>query len=413
MALTGWPYRPGLGPPAPLVPGLDAVARQVADRSARLGRQVVVDPVALLTERAALAGWTRAGATSCGGGTRLLAAADGWLAVSLARPSDVDLIPAWLGLPAGLELPAPERDQPLSAGIDGLWAVVTGRVARHPVAELEARAVELGLAVGGLPTDAGRRPVVAEGALTRGEPFDDLPVVAHALGPAPPRRLDGLVVVDLSSLWAGPLCGRILADAGATVVKVESRSRPDGARSGPAAFFDLMNAGKASVALSFDHPDGIGRLRRLLARADVVIEGSRPRALEQLGVDATALARRGPQVWLSITGHGRSGAVGQRVGFGDDAAVAGGLVAWEDGRPCFCADAVADPTTGLVAAAAALAGLASGGRWLIDVALVCVAAHLAGPTLDAAGVVGAAPARPCWRGQARALGADDARWSSG
>ena len=218
------------------------------------------------------------------------------------------------------------------------------------------------------------------------------------------------MVVDLSSLWAGPLCGRILADSGATVVKVESLDRPDGARSGPPAFFDLMNAGKASVGVSLDRPEGVRSLGRLLARADVVIEASRPRALEQLGFDAAGLVRHGPQVWVSVTGHGRSGPGRNRVAFGDDAAIAGGLAAWHDGRPCFCADAVADPCSGLVAATAVVGALAAGGRWLIDVAMARVAAHVAGPTLDASGVVEAAPPLPAPRGRARPLGADDARF---
>ena len=98
-------------------------------------------------------------------------------------------------------------------------------------------------------------------------------------------------------------------------------------------------------------------------------------------------------MWISITGYGRSDAAGERVGFGDDAAVAGGLVVWDAEGPCFCADAVADPTTGLVAAAAALRGLAAGGRWLVDVALRDVAAELAGPTLQT-GDRQAAPPRP-------------------
>jgi crotonobetainyl-CoA:carnitine CoA-transferase CaiB-like acyl-CoA transferase len=71
------------------------------------------------------------------------------------------------------------------------------------------------------------------------------------------------------------------------------------------------------------------------------------------------------------------------VAFGDDAAVAGGLVAWDGDGPVFCADAVADPSSGLVAVAATLDALAAGGGWLLDVAMSRVAAHLAGPTLPA------------------------------
>ena len=103
------------------------------------------------------------------------------------------------------------------------------------------------------------------------------------------------------------------------------------------------------------------------------------------------------------------------MAFGDDAAVAGGLVSWRqapDGgpaEPCFCADAVADPCSGLVAAAAAAAALAAGGRWLIDVALAGVAASLAGPTLEVGDLDASAPRPPRPRGQAPALGADTDR----
>jgi crotonobetainyl-CoA:carnitine CoA-transferase CaiB-like acyl-CoA transferase len=202
-----------------------------------------------------------------------------------------------------------------------------------------------------------------------------------------------IVVVELGSLWAGPLCGSLLAAAGADVIKVESTGRPDGARSGPSAFFDLLNGGKRSVALDLATADGARALRALLAGADVVIEASRPRALEQLGIDAPALvAGDGPRAWVSITGHGRTGSAREWVAFGDDAAVAGGLVAWDDAGPVFCADAVADPTTGVVAAVAALEALAAGGRHLLDVPLAAVAAHLAGPTLPVpAGVTVAEP----------------------
>jgi hypothetical protein len=93
------------------------------------------------------------------------------------------------------------------------------------------------------------------------------------------------------------------------------------------------------------------------------------------------------------------------VAFGDDAAVAGGLVCWDGEGPCFCADAVADPTSGLVAAAAILDALAVGGRWLLDVSMAAVAARLSGPTLPADATT--APAAPRARtppGRAAPLG---------
>ena len=196
--------------------------------------------------------------------------------------------------------------------------------------------------------------------------------------------------MDLSSLWAGPLCSQLLVAAGAEVVKVESRKRPDGARSGPAVFFDLLNAGKRSVALDFDAPDGVSALQRLLDSADVVVESARPRALGQLGIDADDWVRSHPgSVWLSITGWGRDDGELPRVAFGDDAAVGAGLAAatGSEQRPLFCGDALADPLAGIHAALAILASLALGGGHLLDIALRDGVAHLldgAGP-LDEAG----------------------------
>ena len=182
--------------------------------------------------------------------------------------------------------------------------------------------------------------------------------------PVEVRPLQGLLVVDLSSLWAGPTCARLLTGAGATVVKVESATRPDGARRGNRDFYERLHAGQEERSVAFETAAGVAELRALLAEADVIIEGSRPRALERLGIEPTeVVADRPGAVWLSITAYGRSGPWRNRVGFGDDCAAAGGLVAWTaDGSPAFVADAVADPLTGMVAAALVAAG-AAGRRW--------------------------------------------------
>jgi crotonobetainyl-CoA:carnitine CoA-transferase CaiB-like acyl-CoA transferase len=82
---------------------------------------------------------------------------------------------------------------------------------------------------------------------------------------------------------------------------------------------------------------------------------------------------------VSITAHGRTGPAQHRIGFGDDAAVAGGLVARDERGPVFCADAIADPISGIAAAAAVREALERGGRWLVDVAMAAVSAHVAGP----------------------------------
>ena len=212
-------------------------------------------------------------------------------------------------------------------------------IRQRRLATLVEGAGELGLAVGALGERRG----------------DDVAVIRTELGrgPAPVSSLRGLRVVDLSSLWAGPLCGQLLAEAGMDVVKVEATGRIDGARRGPAAFFDLVNAGKSSVLVDLGERSGIEALAALVATADVVIESTRPRALAQLGIDAVErVASGGPRVWLSITAHGRDPPHDVRAGFGDDAAVAGGLVARDRRGPVFCADAIADPATGLVGAVA-------------------------------------------------------------
>jgi crotonobetainyl-CoA:carnitine CoA-transferase CaiB-like acyl-CoA transferase len=339
MALTGRGDGPPLLAPPSAVTGLLRLAAALRELT-----PVSVDGPALLGERAAAAGFERHGDVSCGGATRLLPVADGWLAVTLARAEDFDALPAWLGTEV-----VPAR--------------LAERLRAFAAEQLVERAALLGL------------PVARLGEVA------PPPLVNVAVpGEAPSRpSLEGAVVIDLSSLWAGPLCAHLLQLAGARVIKVESETRPDGARNGPAAFFDLLHAGQESVVLDFRTECGRAALRRLVADGDVVIEASRPRALAQLGAGPEQVLAEGrSQVWVSITGHGRSGPPAGRVAFGDDAAVAGGLVVWDESGPCFCADAVADPATGLLAAVAVAAGLRAGGRRLLDVSLSGTAAFLAG-----------------------------------
>jgi hypothetical protein len=280
----------------------------------------------------------------------LLATTDGWVAATLARPADRELLPAWLGIDPGAACVVSNAEP---------WSEVARRVAVRESAEVVECATALGLAC------AGVGEVVARPAVLR------LP-----LGDAAPRDLHGVRVVNLASLWAGPLAALVLARLGADVVCVESTGRTDGARATP-HWFDAMHIGQRSVALDFRREEGVATLAALLAAADVVIEGSRPRALEQLGISATELARRDPRVWVSITGYGRDPTGAMRVALGDDAAAAGGLVGWADDGPVFLADAVADPLTGLVCAHAIVDAVTTGGRWLLDVALARVASAVA------------------------------------
>jgi crotonobetainyl-CoA:carnitine CoA-transferase CaiB-like acyl-CoA transferase len=375
MWLTGHPDGPPLAPGAAVVPALEAAGRLAGALAGALGGSLAVDVPALLAGRAALLGLARQGRTSANGSCRLLPAADGWVAVNLPRPSDVESVPALVEAPVG--------------GGDDPWAVLARGVAGTPAGAVVERATLLAVPAAALP---------AAPPAAGGPPFG-----VRAVGPSagPGRRAADLLVVDLSAMWAGPVCARLLGRAGLRVVKVESTGRPDGARGGDARFYDWLHAGHESVALDLASERGRRALRDLVGRADVVIEASRPRALAQLGVDAEAMVAARPGVtWVGITGHGRWGAGADRVAFGDDAAVAAGLVARDAaGEPVFCGDAIADPITGLYAAVGALASAAAGGGHLLDVGMAGAARFAAGtPAEPVAAVpvaaVPAVPARP-------------------
>lgn len=337
------------------------------DRAVALGRQALErldalgavrdrgDAASVLTRRSEFTGLYPSGAVSAGDACRMLPVADGWIALSLPRPDDLELLPAWVGVDAGGEGPP--------------WGALAETVRGSSAGSLIACGQELGLAVAVVGV-GGAEP--DEQLLTRETVDVGRPWRRTAAGPpVGSRPLDGLHVVDLSSLWAGPLCARFLGGAGARVTKVESTTRPDGSRLGDTGFHRWLHEGHEELAIAFTTSEGRDELRSVLATADVVIEGSRPRALDRLGIDPyEVVAARPGAVWVAITAYGRTGPWCNRVGFGDDAAAAGGLVdEMADGTPTFVADAVADPLTGMMAAALAVGAIRDGGGVVLDVAL--------------------------------------------
>ncbi|MEU2004059.1 CoA transferase [Rhodococcus sp. NPDC019627] len=329
VALTGRAGGPPIVPPGRAATVARAMASWISDVSALGGRRIGVDGAGLLSERAALTGFRRRGDVSLGGSCRLLRSADGWAAVSCARPDD----PALLGALVSEDV---DEDEP--------WPVVADWVRRHGGTELAQRAALLGVAAGPVPPpETPPRP----------------PMPLH------PRPVDGLLVIDFSALWAGPLCAHLLGLAGARVVKVETPDRPDGARRGNAAFYRLLHAGHESVVLDPTTTEGRRALTALVAAADIVIEASRPRALANFGLDAMAVVDRGG-TWVSITAAGRSS---DRIGFGDDLSATAGLVARDVSGPVFVGDALADPLTGVTAAALAMSAPADGSGRLWDLSM--------------------------------------------
>lgn len=323
MALTGRACGPPVMPPGRAA----SFAAELADHFfAATG--VRVDGPRLLSERAALTGRGRQGSISVGGSCRLLSTVDGWAAVSCARPDDPQLLGALVSADVGANP----------------WPAVGDWLREHTGAELAERAELLGIAAGPIVRRTSRFPSPG----------------------GKPRTLSGLLVVDFSALWAGPLCARLLGLAGARVVKVETPWRPDGARGGD--FYHLLHTGHRSVCLDPHRQSERTAMAALVDAADIVIESSRPRALARFGLDPS----RSAATWVSITAYGRGS---NRVGFGDDVAAASGLVAYDQDGPMFCGDAIADPLTGL--AAAALAAYAPPGT-LLDMSMADVVAS----TLD-------------------------------
>ena len=306
----------------------------------------------LLSERAALAGLSRQAPLSAGGAFRSVRTADGWLGLSLARPDDVVLVPALIERP----VEHTEREP---------WAAIAAWAAPVSAAEAYDRALLLGLPAAAWPPPPATRPAV----------------ITHQGARRAQAELP--LVIDLTSLWAGPLCAHLLSSTGCRIVKVESARRLDGARRGNAAFYDLLHAGHDSVTLDFTDTADQARLADLLHRADLVLEGSRPRALRALGIEAEAYVAAGVS-WLSITARGRES---DAVGFGDDVAVAAGLAVLEDeadgGELLPLGDAIADPLTGVAAAAAAAVALLDEHARLVDVSMIDVAREAVGPVPEA------------------------------
>jgi hypothetical protein len=312
-----------------------------------------LDGATLLGERAMLADNAIPGRISAGGGCRLFDAVGDAIALNLSRPDDRELLPALF------------EDDTLDPRDDRLIAL---HIARSAAKALITRARSMGLAIGAVHES---QPPLAQPCIE---------LSAGSSLSARTRRTPR--VIDLSALWAGPLAAHLLWLAGAEVVKVESRTRPDGMRLGDANFFALLNQGKASVVLDFSAHNDLLALRSLIAGADIVIEAARPRALAQLGLDAADIVRKTPGlVWITITGHGAQGDAAQWVGFGDDCGVAGGLTAAlhaATGHTGFVGDAIADPLTGTFAALTAWDAWTSrrGGRFGVTMSHV-VAHYLA------------------------------------
>jgi crotonobetainyl-CoA:carnitine CoA-transferase CaiB-like acyl-CoA transferase len=188
------------------------------------------------------------------------------------------------------------------------------------------------------------------------------------------KPLEGLKVLELARILAGPWVGQLLADLGADVVKVERPGAGDDTRGwGPpfiegsdggnlsAAYFHSCNRGKRSIAADFETPEGQELVRRLAAHADVVIENFKVGGLKKYGLDYESLQKVNPRlVYCSITGFGQNGPYAARAGYDFMIQGMGGimdLTGNHDGEPQKIGVAFADIFTGVYSVVGVLAAL--------------------------------------------------------
>jgi len=167
-------------------------------------------------------------------------------------------------------------------------------------------------------------------------------------------------VLDLTRVLAGPFCSMILWDLGAEIIKVEEPGKGDDTRGWPpfsggeATYFLSVNRNKKSLTLNMKAPDGQAILRRLVAKADVVLENFRPGTMERLGFGYDALRKLNPRlIYCAISGFGESGPEASRPGY--DLIVQGesgvmDLTGFADGPPVKVGNSVADLVSGMAAA---------------------------------------------------------------
>ena len=207
------------------------------------------------------------------------------------------------------------------------------------------------------------------------------------------KPLEGIKVLDLSRVLAGPWCTQLLADLGADVIKIERPGMGDDTRHwGPpwhgegdqrvAAYFLSANRGKKSAAIDFSQTEGAALVRRLAAEADVVVENFKVGGLEKFWLDAESLRAANPRlIYASITGFGQDGPYADRAGYDFMIQAMGGLMSITGlpdgepgGGPLRVGVAVVDLFTGMYTAVAILAALfrreRSGEGARIDMALL-------------------------------------------
>lgn len=196
--------------------------------------------------------------------------------------------------------------------------------------------------------------------------------------------LDGVVVLDLTRVLAGPYCGMLLADMGATVYKIEQPGKGDDSRAfgpfknGESVYYMNFNRGKIGCTLNLKEERGKELFREMVKKADVVIENYRPGTMEKLGLGYDELKRINPKIiYGAVSGFGHTGPYSRRAGYDIVGQAAGGLMSttgWPGGAPTRTGTPMGDVLGGLSLTIGVLAALnhqqRTGEGEKVDVALV-------------------------------------------
>jgi crotonobetainyl-CoA:carnitine CoA-transferase CaiB-like acyl-CoA transferase len=215
------------------------------------------------------------------------------------------------------------------------------------------------------------------------DPHRTGPATGQATGPAP-GPLAGLRVLDVATLFAGPLAATMLGDFGAEVIKIEHPRRPDPSRghgpskNGVGLWWKLLGRNKKTMTLDLSSPGGRAVLLRLAAEADVVIENFRPGTLEKWDLGWEELSAVNPRLVLArVTGFGQFGPYARRPGFGTLAEAMSGFAAITgdvDGPPTLPPFGLADSIAALATSYAVMAALrgreATGRGQVVDMAII-------------------------------------------
>ncbi|RVW06140.1 CaiB/BaiF CoA transferase family protein [Rhodococcus spongiicola] len=179
------------------------------------------------------------------------------------------------------------------------------------------------------------------------------------LDPTKPQALEGITVVDFTRVLAGPTCTRMLADAGARIIKIERPGIGDDTRQmgpfaddGTSEYYRLANVGKESIAVDLKDPDDMALVRSMIKHADVVVENFRPGVMAGLGLAPDDLVAQHPRLIVcSISGFGQSGPMHQEPAYDTVVQALSGIMdatGWPDGRPTRVGTSISDIAGGIM-----------------------------------------------------------------